>query len=194
MPIPETEALANKQKEQTDEVVSMLLGLDKKLIREIAKEVAVKLSKPYKIIVCGGSGSSKTTFSTELGDVLNIRSFDFDKYIEGGWTSNKSEYKERFKKALSSLWSDLGGSWIVEHVEACSPILIQELDPRWAINLNPGRNQLRAVALLRDAVSGESGEREARAISSLNVSTTQFKALKGKVIAEGMGWVLKELK
>jgi len=195
MAIPKEEEQANANKKRIDDLTSVLLGLDRASITEQASKVAKHIQKPFQIVVCGAAGASKTTFSNALSSVLDIPSFDFDEYIQGGWTQDKAKYQGRILDGLDSLWDDLSKAWIVEHVEACSPTFLRSLDPKWAIHLRPEKEQLKAVAQTRDLVSNESdGVRAQRAISTSRTSLTHFESAPGNVVASGTGWVLKELR
>lgn len=194
--IPKSERESNEKKNLVDRAVESFIGMGKNFARQTAEEVILKLKDPYKIVVCGGAGSTKTTFSEALGDVLDIPTFDLDMYIPGGWTPNKKDYEHAFAEGLNNVWDDLplAKSWIIEHIEASGPAVRDLFKPKWAIHLHFGQEQLKLVAMLRDAVSGESeGARELRALSSNKLSFDQFTKAPGKVIAEGYGWSLKEL-
>lgn len=196
MAVPDSERIPNAEKRLTDKAVSAFLDLDRTLIRMQAEEVAVKLDEPYRIVVCGGAGASKTTFGEELAKYLDLPAFDLDNYIPGGWTSDTKVYNVRFWEGLDNLWTDipLEREWIVEHIEAAGPAVREVFKPRWAIHLSPGVKQLKYVSRMRDFVSGEpAGTREARAISSDKLAMKLFLEAPGKIIAEGKGWSLKRL-
>lgn len=196
MPIPESEVEFNERKTLTDRAVGLFLGMDRRMARQTAEEAIIRLKPPYKIVVCGGSGSFKTTFSEELSKILEVPAFDLDLYIPGGWTENQKQYQQSFAEGLNNLWDDipLQKEWIIEHVEACGQEVRDLFKPKWAIHLHPGMSQLTAIARLRDAAAGEAvGSREVRAMSSGKLSSMQFKKAPGKVVAEGYSWMLKEL-
>lgn len=195
--IPDSEILANEQKTLTDRAVAAFLGMDRNLARQMAEETLFKLKPPYKIVICGGAGSTKTTFAEELSRLLEIPTFDLDQYIPGGWVEDKKAYQQAFAEGLNNLWDDipLQKEWIIEHVEATGQEVRDLFEPKWAIHLHPGMSQLKAIATLRDVASGEEvGSRAVRAMSSDKISTQQFKQAPGKVVAEGYGWTMKELK
>lgn len=194
---PESEAIANEKKTLTDRAVAAFVGMDRQLSRNMAQEALFKLKPPYKIVVCGGAGSSKTTFSEEMSKILEIPTFDLDMYIPGGWVEDKKAYQQAFAEGLNNLWDDLPleKEWIIEHIESAGQEVRDLFKPRWAIHLHPGMSQLSAIARLRGVASGEGvGSREVRAMSSDKLSMTQFKNAPGKIVSEGYGWTLKELK
>jgi hypothetical protein len=194
---PKSEAIANARKALTDRAVEAFIGMDRQILRNMAQEALFKMKPPYRIVVCGGAGSAKTTFSEELGKILEIPTFDLDQYIPGGWVEDEKVYRRAFSEGLNNLWNDVPveKEWIIEHVEAAGPEVRDLFHPKWAIHLHPGVSQLRAIAKLREIFSGESsGSREIRALSSDKISMSQFRDAPGRVVSEGYGWTLKELR
>ena len=194
---PESEAIANEKKTLTDRAVAAFIGMDRQLSRNMAQEALFKLKPPYRIVVCGGAGASKTTFAEEMSKILEVPTFDLDMYIPGGWVENKKAYQQAFAEGLNSLWDDLPleKEWIIEHIESAGQAVRGLFNPRWAIHLHPGMSQLKAIARLREVASGDgAGSRTIRAMSSDKLSMTQFRDAPGKIVSEGYGWTLKELK
>ena len=198
MSIPKSETESNAKKSLTDRIVSDFLNIDERLLKNISDEAAYKIrSANPKVVVCGAAGSSKTSFAKHLSKKLDVPTFDLDEYIPEGWTGDEKKYETNFLNGLDNLWTELPlkGGWIIEHVHACSPKLAKMFNPGWAIHLNPGKQQLKAVARMRDAVAGEpDGTRTERAISSGRKAFQEFSKIPGEIVAEGSGWILKELK
>lgn len=196
MSVPKSETESNAKKALTDRLVSEFLDIDKRLLKNISDEAAYLIRSNPKVVVCGAAGSSKTSFAKYLSKRLEVPAFDLDEYIPDGWTGDEKKYRINFLNGLDNLWTEVPtkGGWIIEHVHACSPEVAKMFAPKWAIHLNPGKEQLKAVARMRDAVAGEpDGTRSERAISSGRKAFQEFSKIPGKVLAEGSGWILKEL-
>lgn len=194
------EQAANEQKKRVDELAASLLQIDERSIVEAAEAVANVLSTysdtPLHIVVCGGAGSNKTTFSAALSKELSAPAFDLDTFIPGGFTEDKWEYSNRFKKGLEKLWDEIPPvmPWIVEHVEACNRDVVDLLHPTFAILLNPGMEHLKTVARARDAVGEDTeGKRKRRALETGIRSRLQFQSLRGKTILRREGIEVKTL-
>lgn len=196
MPIPSSEIASNDAKRATEKAVASFLDLDSTHIQNRARACAWEIEDPKKIVICGAAGSFKSSFAEGLCEELEIPVFDLDEYIVGGWTPNKKAYDQAFATGVNDLLDDLPlqREWIVEHIEACNPVVLELLRPKWAVLMSPGLDEIYNVAKLRSAVDGGSAEvRRQRALSTSKTSSAQFKAAPGKVVAQGNGWFLKKL-
>lgn len=193
-----TEAVENAKKAITDAMAGDLLGplKDEAVLKKAAKTITAIVEhadqKRIKMVITGGAGSGKTTLANDLSKTLGIPVFDFDEYIEGGWTDDKEEYSKRFSKALFEVWQKLPakGSWIIEHVEACSPDIIRILHPNFRILLHPGNDSLIATAKAREVVSGDKSDRVSRALQSAKTAEKQFKEAGGGTLKKEKSWTL----
>lgn len=197
--IPKQERLSNAIKEKTDERAAEVLNFSEEKTKRKAKTVGQLLRRegePARIVVSGGAGSGKTSFSSSLSDVLDVPVFDFDKYIKGGWTADKDEYENRLNAAVYDLWSDLPKSdtgYIIEHVEACNPTLVRMLNPNFAVLLSPGDDVLKRTAEVRNFVGVYNRTREKRALDSMKTSRRHFDSLPGTVVMKDGGILVKQL-
>jgi hypothetical protein len=195
---PDSEAESNAKKSETDRMASELVPINKKKFKEWMGEMADALGqmKNPKIVVTGGAGSGKSSLASVLSDELGIKHFDLDAYVEGGFTDHKKTYEERLQKAYYNVWEDLPskGGWIIEHVEACSPELVEIFRPEWAILVDTGEQKIRLTAEARNKVGKDDPTREKRALETMKKSKKQFEALKGPT-ANGVGspYILKKL-
>lgn len=187
----------NKVKENTDAQVGILLKLDKESLHEKVQAVADVIGSvfegPPRIVVTGGAGAGKSTFTADLAATLGIKGFSFDQYIPGGFTEKKDEYERRFNKGMYELWEDIPQKkgWVVEHVEACKPEFLGLYAADFAILLDPGEEHLRKVVEAR--LSLQNGVTLARALSSAAKAISQFDDLKGEIVFKSPGVFLKQL-
>lgn len=189
---------ANAQKKLVDGMAASLLQIDEKKISAAAEAAAdvIREQDVWHIVVCGGAGSNKTTFSEALSKELSAPAFDLDTLIPGGFTEDKWEYERRFKKGLSKLWEELPSvqPWIVEHVEACNREVVTLVRPTIAIHLNPGIEHLKSVAEARDLVGDHTnGKRSRRAMETGIRASLQFQSLRGKTLLKRDGLEVKLL-
>jgi hypothetical protein len=191
------DTFANKQKADTDSKAAELLDIDQKELGKASKTISSILEHlevpRMKIVITGAAGSGKTTLAGELSKKLSIPVFDLDEFIEGGWTSNKEEYKKRFVKALYQVWQKLPakGSWIIDHVEACSPDILHILHPNFFILVHPPDSRIVATAKARMEVSDDKTDRVPRALQSKKTAEKQFKDAGGMLLRKEKGWTLK---
>lgn len=197
--IPKQERLANALKEKTDERAGEVLNFSEEKVRRRAKTVGGLLRRegePPRVVVTGGAGSGKTSFSNSLSDVLDVPVFDLDKYIRGGWTKDVEEYESRINSAVYDLWADLPKSdtgYIIEHVEACNPTLVRMLNPNFAVLLDPGEDQLKRTAQVRNSVGMYNRTREQRALDSMKSARKHFEAAPGNIVMKDGGILIKQL-
>ena len=188
---------ANAEKAKLDSKAAGLLGFDPDEVRKAAIVLAMTLPEGACVVVTGGAGSGKTTIARELAKTLGAKNFDFDEYIPGGYTADKTEYARRFSKGLYELWEDVPEkkAWVIEHVEACSPDLVGLYRPDYALLVDPGVERIAKAAVAR-SMAGDSKpeERVARGLQSAEKAKKQFNALPGEMVETGLkGFLLKEL-
>jgi hypothetical protein len=188
---------ANAQKADTDAKAAELLDIDQKELAKASKTIAGILEHlevpKMKIVITGAAGSGKTTLAGELSKKLEVPVFDLDEFIEGGWTSDKEEYKKRFVKALYQVWQKLpaNGSWIIDHVEACNSDILRILRPNFLILVHPPDSRIVATAKARMVVSSDKSDRIPRAMQSKKTAEKQFKDAGGMLLRKEKGWTLK---
>lgn len=148
-----------------------------------------------RIVLCGGSGSGKSELAKELEKSDGFEIFDLDEYIPGGFTPDLKEYLKRLEIAWERLQAILPkDGWIVEHVEACNPLLAQAINPSFAILLSPPKEHQKIVAGIRSKLSGTDPElRLARASQSRHIAEGQFNDTLGVKIYESSGVTVKKL-
>lgn len=197
--VHESQHPSNERKAAIDRSASFVMGLSIGRVRETASEIAkaIRSSRvtPVTLVICGGAGSGKTTLSNELSKELEEPVRNLDDYIRGGFTKDVDKYYERLTQAIYDAWEDLPhAGWILEHVEACNPRVLEILRPNFALHLDPGHDHLSRAAKARDMVSGEdSSGRLERAKHSKDRSEQHFESLQGRVLAKGRTWTLKAL-
>jgi len=197
--IPKQERLANALKAKTDERAGEVLNFNEAKVKQRAKTVGHLLRRegePARVVVTGGAGAGKSSFAGSLSDVLDVPVFDFDKYIQGGFTPDVEEYESRLNSAVYDLWSDLPKSdtgYIIEHVEACNPTLIRMLNPNFAVLLDPGEDHLKRTAKVRNEVGTYNRSREKRALDSMKTSRKHFEAAPGNIVMKDGGILVKKL-
>jgi adenosyl cobinamide kinase/adenosyl cobinamide phosphate guanylyltransferase len=184
----------NKAKAERDAQAGLRLHLNIDDIRQKALEMAVHILAEFKgwptVVVTGGAGSGKTTFSKEMAIFLGVKHLDFDTYIPGGYTPDKNEYERRFNKGLYEMWEDVPPKqgWVIEHVESCNEDLVGLYRPEYAILLDPGEEWLSKAVEARGNRNGLS-----RALQSSSTARSQFRELSGEVVAKLHGLTLKKL-
>jgi len=186
----------NAQKQITDDLAGELLELDKAPLKYAAKEVADLLGTMNlrKILVTGGAGSGKTTFSDELANLAELRHFDMDKYVKGGYTKDASVYTQRLVDAVYKMWLVLPiAGWVVEHVEMGRPEFVQSFQPDAVILLPSGKEHLRNVAAARAIAAREPSpvEREDRAVQTSEQAEKRFDTLPWHEVKAPGKWRMK---
>jgi GTPase SAR1 family protein len=191
---PSSEAKANAKKAETDTLAAQLLDLDsarlKKQATRVANFIRNSVSKENaRIVITGGAGSGKTTFAGALSKELKLKDFDLDEYVEGGHTADQEAYETRLHNAFLGVWQDLPDKtgWVIEHVEACHPFLVETFEPSFAILVDPGADRLKRTAEARNAVGKADPSREKRALETMKKAKKQFKALSGKEVSLSNG-------
>lgn len=186
----------NAQKQRTDDLAGSLLELDDNVVKGWAAKAAnTLLGHRGRIIVTGGAGSGKTTFSKELARLLEIPHLDLDTFIKGGYTPKEKVYEQRLIDGLMSLWNSLPrGGFVVEHVLAARPDIIQVLRPTAVILLNATDKHLIRVASGRAVAAREDSpnERIARAIQTGRQARNYYETLAWKEVKNGR-WKMKLL-
>lgn len=187
----------NQEKRENDRLASTLLRIDDRSQDRIAKTIAEVIPfKVPKLMLSGAAGANKSTVGKKLSDRLGVPVFDFDDYITGGWDINNGVYRKRLLDALYELWNQMPskGGWILEHVEACNPMLLDTLKPNVAILLKPGLHHVQEVAKARDIASGATDPiRQYRATQSGIRAASNFMNIDHRKIHLGEGWTLKTL-
>lgn len=202
--MPRVDHAANSKKRAIDSLAADLLDIDKNQLVRIAGDVAFRLLGPetVRLMVTGGAGSGKTTFSSTVAERLNIPSFDFDEYIPGGYTPNGKDYRHRLVRGMGRLYDDLPykTGWIIEHVEACNADMVKAFKPTHCLLLiAPPGHLLRTAQARGEAAEDSPSEtyaREKRALESSEYAKMQFDAVPGEVIGKMGGrhpWTLKKL-
>lgn len=198
---------ANAKKDETDRRAGELLKVDPELIKQDAEVIYNAIKRRLdgsasldlvRLVVAGGAGAGKTSISKPLSELLGTKHLDMDKYVPGGYTSDKNEYARRVNKALYEMWEDLPSKtkqgWVVEHVEAASPEVVGLLNPTFALLLDPSLEKLREVAMARGAAENDGEWRCARALQSAQRALKQFEALEGVEVEVMKGMRLKDLR
>lgn len=184
----------NAQKQRTDDLAGSLLELDDNVVKGWAAKASAKLLKHGgRIIVTGGAGSGKTTFAKELARILEVPHFDLDTFIKGGYTPDKKVYEQRLIAGLMALWNALPrGGYVVEHVLAARPDILQALRPDAVILLNATDKHLIRVASGRAVAAREDSpnERIARALQTGQEARNFYESLAWKEEKDGR-WKMK---
>jgi len=187
----------NDGKKATDRVVGLLLKDQFYDTKVMAQDVAESLRDvAKKIVICGAAGSGKTELSTELGKILGFKVFNVDDLVPGGFTEDEEKYRRRLEDAWMLLIAKLPSSgWIVEHIEACNPMLTKVIEPDYAILMTPTLDKVLEVARARDSVSAAIGiNRERRARASVGIASSQFGGVSGEeVIKIEDGLIVKKI-
>lgn len=191
-----SERAANRRKSAVDRLAGELMGLDGERVGADALDIASRIRKylgkeqndpaHLRIVVCGAAGSGKTTLAAALSKHLEIPHFNLDEYIPGGWTPDKSLYRQRRTEGIFKLWQDFPkkSGWVIEHVEAAGEEVRKVFSPRWAILIDPGPERLMRVAEAREQVSGgdTAATRAIRSLESARIASTQFWGAQGSII------------
>lgn len=190
----------NKVKDEADRLSAPLLGFDEDALH-VKVDVLVDYiqqrfdgeGRDVRVLVTGAAGSGKSTLSKALARTMGVKYLDFDKYIPGGFTSDKKEYEKRFSKGLYEMWEDVPPKrgWVIEHVEACSPTLIGLYPPDFVVLMDPGEEHLSKVFTTRSAFQG--GLTLARSLQTNKTAKAQYTAVAGEELTAHDGIHLKEV-
>lgn len=185
----------NAQKQRTDDLAGSLLELDDDVVKGWARKAAslVKGKNAVRIIVTGGAGSGKTTFSKELSKLLEVPHLDLDTFIKGGYTEDKKTYEQRLIAGLMDLWNVIPrNGFVMEHVLAARPDIIQALRPDAVIFLNATDKHLIRVASGRAIAAREDSpqDRIARALQTGQQARHYYESLAWKEEKDGR-WKMK---
>lgn len=197
--MPRIDIDSNANKRLVDGIAATLLDLSKNDLRRSAEEIIRVIRgrerRAVKIVVLGAAGSNKTSISHEMSTLLALPAFDLDEFIPYGKSSHP-DYRKRLREGWYNLWPEIPSQsgWIIEHVEAGHPELIQLFKPRFALLLQPPVDQLLDVAKARAKASGTQDEDyRHRSMETAIKCSQSFDGLPGAVVGKGSGWTLKEL-
>lgn len=187
--------IANSKKKDSDYLTSLFMDYSPKTIDSLAKEIFETFPESDRLVLTGAAGAGKTSLSKRLSKLFDIPVIDLDDLVEGGFTKDRNEYERRLSDAWDKLISDLPDKYIVEHVEACNPGLVDRIKPNYAIYVDPGEDNLRQVAIVRSKVGKSSPEqRISRSVSSGKTARDQFDNLTGELVIDRPNLKVKKLK
>jgi hypothetical protein len=191
----------NAHKRLVDGLASKLLKIDTSSLKRTADEIGAWLSKhmggDLRIVVSGGTGANKSTVAKFLGQQFDIPSFDLDEYIEGGYDPDLEVYQKRLTDSFYRVYQAMPttSGWLLEHVLACSPSVVNFFKPNVAILLTPPVEQLIEVANARDMVGEDTkGQRAVRSVQTANEAQKHWRNLNGVMGFTAPLWSVQVIK